>query len=63
MYTYNDLNLKFIQNILPTTIVTNVQELGFQMPDVLPDANCFRSHNSRYCAKAKCVAIKNFVES
>lgn len=63
VYTYNDLTLKFIQNILPTTIVTNVQELGFQMPDVLPDANCFRSHNARYCAKAKCIAIKNFIES
>ena len=63
VYTYSDLTLKFIQNFLPTTVVINVQELGFQMPEVLPDASCFRLHNARYCAKAKCVAIKKFIES
>ena len=63
VYTYSDLTLKFIQNFLPTTVVINVQELGFQMPDVLPDASCFRSHSARYCAKAKCVVIKKFIES
>ena len=62
VYTYSDLSLKFIQNFLPTTIVANVQDLGFQMPNDLPDANCFRAHNARYCAKAKCIAIKKFIE-
>ena len=62
VYTYSDVTLRLIQSFLPTTVVVNVQSLGFQMPDTLPDANCFRSHNARYCAKAKCIAIKSFVE-
>ncbi|KAL5269339.1 hypothetical protein ACHWQZ_G002979 [Mnemiopsis leidyi] len=63
IYTYSDVTLRLIQQFLPTTVVVNVQDEGFKMPDSLPDAVCFRVHNPRYCAKAKCVAIKNFIES
>ena len=63
IYTYSDVTLRLIQQFLPTTVVVNVQDIGFEMPDSLPDAVCFRAHNARYCAKAKCIAIKNFIES
>ena len=63
IYTYNETSVKYIQNILQTSVVINIQNLGFRMPAELPDPLCCRAHNNRYCAKAKTIAIKEFIES
>jgi hypothetical protein len=63
IYTYSDVAQRFLQHILPTAIITNIQAQGFTMPSMLPDPACFRLHNPRYCAKAKAIAVKRFVES
>ena len=63
IYTYSEVALRFLQSVLPTSIITNIQTQGFKMPSTLPDPACFRRHNCRYCAKAKAIAVKNFVES
>ena len=63
VYTYSRVTFKLLQNILPTTIIVNVQSLGYQMPSELPNPMCCRAHNTRYCAKAKSIAIKTFMES
>lgn len=62
VYTYSEIAQKFLQEILPTTNIENVQNLGYQMPAKLPDSKCFRSHNQRYCAKAKAIAVKKFMK-
>ena len=61
VYTYSEVALKLLQNILPTSVITNIQNLGFEMSSTLPDPKCFRKHNPRYCGKAKAIAVKNFV--
>ena len=63
VYTYSEVAVKLLHRVLPTSVITNIQDLGFKMPSVLPDAACCRVHNPRFCAKAKTVAIKNFIES
>ena len=62
VYTYSDIAQKFLQEILPTTTIENVQNRGYQMPAKLPDSKCFRTHNQRYCAKAKAIAVKKFMK-
>ena len=62
IYTYSDIAQRFLQNYLPTTAIENVQNRGYQLPKQLPDPKCFRSHNPRYCAKAKALAIKKFLD-
>ncbi len=63
IYTYSDVAVKLLHRLLPTSVTINIQDLGFKMPAMLPDAACCRVHNPRYCAKAKSISIKNFVES
>ncbi len=63
IYTYSETSLKFLQNSLQTSVIINIQNQGFQMPTVLPDPICCRVHNNRYCAKAKAIAVKSFIES
>ena len=63
IYTYSIVVEKLIQEFLPTTIVINTQDLGHTLPKTLPDPSCFRQHSYRYCAKAKSIAIKNFIEN
>lgn len=61
VFTYSEIAMRCLQEILPTTIITNIQTLGFKMPSTLPDSACGRRHNPRYCAKSKAIAIKNFM--
>ena len=63
IYTYGDAASAFLQKLLPTTVVKNLQRDGYVMPKQLPDSGCFRKHCARYCAKAKAIAIKDFVEN
>ena len=42
IYTYSEVAMKFLQDILPTSMITNIQTQGFKMPSVLPDPACFR---------------------
>ena len=64
VYTYSEVAAKMIQQSLPTTIVINTQDLGHQLPKELPNSDCFRLHNRfRYCAKAKAIAVKEFIET
>ena len=62
IWTYGEVAQRFLQDFLPTSIITNVQTLGYSMPSELPSPACFRQHNYRYCAKAKAIAVKNFIE-
>ena len=61
IYTYSDIAKKVLQTYLPTSFIENIQEMGFEMPKTLPYSQCFRKHNQRYCAKAKAIAVKNFM--
>jgi hypothetical protein len=64
VYTYSDVTLKLLQNFLPTSVITNTQEMGLRLPSTLPNPRCCRQHtNFRFCAKAKAIAVKNFIES
>ena len=63
LYTYGKSAKQFLLRYLPTTAVINVQEeMSCQMPNVLEHCECFRRHPPRYCAKAKSLYIKQFVE-
>ena len=62
VYTYSDIAVKLLQQHLPTTAIENIQDQGYKMPPQLPNSKCFRKHNQRYCAKAKAIAIRKFVE-
>ena len=62
IYTYSDIATRILQGYLPTTFIKNVQEIeNYKLPAELPDSNCFRNHNQRYCAKAKAIAVKEFM--
>ena len=63
IFTYGAVAQRFIQELLPLSIVTNVQDIGYSMQTVLPDPACCRDHPPRYCAKAKAIAIGDFVET
>ena len=63
IYTYSQVALNLLQRALPTTVIINVQELGFKLPSELPDPVCCRQHPARYCAKAKAIAVKNFCKN
>ena len=53
----------FISNILPSNVVLDVTSLvDFRYPEELPDPQCFKAHNHRYCALAKVKFLKNFME-
>ena len=41
VYTYSDLAQKVLQEYLPTTVIINTQELGFQLQSDLPDPLLF----------------------
>ena len=64
IYTYGVLAKNILQKYLPTTLIIDIQEdMKFKLQEELPDPKCFRLHNYkyRYCAKAKAIAIKNFL--
>ena len=61
IYTYSDVAQKTLQKYLPTTVIVNIQDIGFRMPNTLPKSACFREHNTRYCAKSKAIAIQTFM--
>lgn len=64
IYTYSAIALNFLRQYLPTTFIKNVQDIeNYKLPAELPDSNCFRNHNQRYCAKAKAIAVKEFMNS
>ena len=62
VYTYSEPAVKLLQRALPTSVITNIQDLGFKMPKMLPNPACCRVHNPRYCAMAKAIAVKNYLE-
>ena len=63
IYTYSEVMQKYIQHHLPTTLVINTQDTGLILSDKLPDPGCFRHHPPRFCAKAKVIAIRDFIEN
>ena len=64
IYTYSSIAAKFIQQFLPTSVVTNTKDLGHILAESQPDPNCFRIHRDyRYCAKAKAIEVKDFIEN
>ena len=63
IYTYSEVMQKRLQHHLPTTIVINAQDEGLKLASELPDPKCFREHPHRYCAKAKAIAIRKFMDN
>ena len=63
IYTYSEVAVKTLQSHLPMTVIINIQDMGFKMPGQPEDPCCFRIHNHRYCAKAKGLAIKSFMDN
>ena len=61
IFTYSDIAVRFLQMHLPTTSIENIQHRGYKMPTTLPNPKCFRLHNPRYCARAKALAVKKFL--
>ena len=61
IFTYSDIAMRFLQMHLPTTSIENIQHRGYKMPATLPNTKCFRLHNPRYCARAKALAVKKFL--
>ena len=62
LYTYSDIAEKVLQVYLPNTEIENIQNQGYKMPAVLPNSGCFRAHTQRYCAKAKALDIKKYLD-
>ena len=62
IYTFSEIAVETLQRALPTSVIINVQDMGFKMPNALPDSHCGRIHNFRYCSKAKVCEIKKFIE-
>ena len=51
----------YVQAILPTTEVKDLQEISsFRYPSTLPTARCGFEHNPRYCSLAKLKCVKDF---
>ena len=63
IYTYGYTARNFLRTYLPTTVIVDIQELGFNMPTELPKTPCFINHRPRYCARAKADAIRLYLES
>ena len=63
IYTFSSVSSKVLEEMLPTSVIVNVQDLGYSMPKSLPDPQCSRVHRPRYCSKAKAIAIRNFLRS
>ena len=63
IYTFSDIAVKTLKKYLPNcSKIKNIQDLGFEMPTILPFSNCFRAkHRPRYCAKAKAKEVKEFM--
>lgn len=62
IYTYSNIFTSFLKKRLPTSVVINIQTLGFNLPKNLPKPNCFKNHNPRYCSLAKALNIRKVVE-
>ena len=62
MYTYSYIFKNFLQNILPSTTIINIQTYEKKLPANLPKPNCFRNHKARYCSLAKAKEILKIVE-
>ena len=60
IYCYGQSSRKLIQQHLPFAMITDIQELGYQLPDKLKNSECGRNHNARYCSLSKAKAIKQF---
>ena len=44
--------------------VVNIYDMGYIMPNYLPNSDCGRVHEDyRYCSKSVATAVKNFIES
>ena len=59
VYCYGRNAANMLKQHLPTTPITDLQEMGYQMPTILPRAKCGRDHNGRYCSLAKALACKD----
>lgn len=63
IFTFSAIALRTLQRSLPTSVIINIQDFSFEMPNTLPNPRCFRAHNYRQCALAKAFAVKKFMES
>ena len=61
IYCYGYTSAGFLQKMLPTTVVVDVQKEGYVMPKTIPTKQCFIVHNSRHCARSKAHAIRSYV--
>ena len=54
----------FLEKKLPATHIVDLCKVhGFKYPDVLPESNCFKNHNWRYCSLSKAKYILDFLEN
>lgn len=63
IYTYGGTAKRFLEAHLPSTVVIDIQEHGYQMPKVLPTSNCPKHHTPRYCALAKARVVLQYKET
>ena len=63
IYTYGYTARNFLSTQLPTTVVIDIQELGYNMPPDLVKRPCFINHRARYCAVSKTYAIRIFLDN
>ena len=63
VYTYGCNARNFLLKWLPSTVIINIQELGYSMPKELFKRPCFLNHPARYCAASKAFDIKCFLDN
>ena len=63
IYTYSEVFERFLQNMLPATMIINVQDCGFNIPRTLPSPPCFKTHSPRYCSLAKAKSVLGFLQT
>ena len=63
VYCYGYTTTNFLRSMMPTTVIIDIQDIGYTMPKTIPAKVCFRDHTPRHCAAAKAHAIRDFVRT
>jgi hypothetical protein len=63
IYTFSEIAVNTLTRYIPNAPkIKNIQDFGFEMPQRLCFAYCFRPHLPRYCAKAKAKEVRKFMK-
>lgn len=63
LFTYGYTTTNFLREMLPLSVIVDLQKDGYTMPSTLPPKPCFKQHNPRHCATAKAHALRDHFQS